>query len=351
MAENTEQQLQDKVQQAITDKQPLKIIGGNSKHFYGRPLSGRECSSMNHQGIINYQATELVITAKAGTRLTELEQVLAKHNQILAFEPPRFNSSSTIGGCIAAGLSGPARPFSGAARDFVLGFRIINGKAEVVKFGGEVIKNVAGYDLSRLLTGSLGTLGLLLEVSLKTMPRPAHTLSLRFEMDETQAINNINQYINQALPITASCIRDQQLLLRLSGAKTAVEAAHKKFSGETVDNKIWLSLQNQTDSFFKQKNNLWRLSLPPTTPPVSLKGSQLIEWNGAQRWLYSDEPANDIYKLAHSLGGHACLFKPEKPAQQVFQPLDENLMALQRTVKQAMDPQGIFNPGRMYKEL
>lgn len=130
-----------------------------------------------------------------------------------------------------------------------------------------------------------------------------------------------------------------------------MEAAHKNLSGEIIDNKIWPSLQNQTNTFFKKKNNLWRLSLPPTTPPVSLKATQLIEWNGAQRWLYSDEPSNDIYKRAHSLGGHACLFKPEKPAQQVFQPLDENLMALQLKVKQAMDPQGIFNPGRMYKEL
>jgi len=316
MTQNIEQQLQQQVQQAITDKQPLNIFAGKSKHFYGRPVHAQDYSIAKHQGITNYKASELVITARAGTSLNEIENTLAEHNQTLAFEAPAFTPSSTLGGCVAAGLSGPARPSNGAARDFMLGCRMINGKGEIVQFGGQVIKNVAGYDVSRLITGSLGTLGLILEISLKVLPRPAHTISLIFEMDEASALKKINQLLNKPHPITASYIREQTLCIRLSGTETSLTAAQKKLGGERCENNIWLELQNQHNSFFTQKNNLWRISLPPATAPLSLAGSQLIEWHGAQRWLYSDE---DI--------------------------------SVQKKIKQAMDPHGIFNPGRMYQEV
>jgi len=293
----------------------------------------------------------LVITAKAGTRLGELERTLAEKNQMLAFEPPQFNENSTLGGCIASGLSGPARPFSGSVRDFVLGCKMINGHADIVQFGGEVMKNVAGYDVSRLMTGSMGTLGLLLDISLKILPRPAFTLSLKMQLPAAQALDYINKKINQSLPITASCIIDEQLFIRLSGAEKAVLAAQKKLSGDVIDNLLWSSLQHQQHDFFNQQKNLWRLSLPTATPALTLEGSQLIEWHGAQRWLYSDTSAEEIFSTAQSLGGHACLFKTDDTAENIFQPLHKDLMQLQKNIKHAMDPQAIFNPQRMYKDI
>ncbi len=351
MSQTTEQQLQQQVQQALADKKPLHIVGGKSKLFYGHRVTGDECSSAAHNGIVSYKASELVITAKAGTTLAELEKILAEKNQMLAFEPPQFNSAATLGGCIAAGLSGPSRPFSGAVRDFVLGCKIINGKAEILHFGGEVMKNVAGYDVSRLMTGSMGTLGLLLEISLKVLPRPAFTLSLKMDMPAAQALEYINKKINQSLPITASCILDEQFFIRLSGAEKAVLAAQKKLAGDVIDNQLWSQLQHQQHAFFNQQKNLWRLSLPTATPPLTLEGTQLIEWHGAQRWLYSDASAEEIFSTAQSLGGHACLFKTDDAAENIFQPLHKDLMQLQKNIKQAMDPQAIFNPQRMYKEL
>ena len=350
MSDHTARQLQQQVQQAIAEQQPLNIFAGNSRAFYGHPVAGEACPVADHQGIIDYQPAELVITVKAGTRLSEIEQTLAGHNQMLAFDPPAFNEASTIGGCVAAGLSGPSRAFSGPVRDFVLGCRMINGRGEIVQFGGQVMKNVAGYDVSRLMAGSLGTLGILLDISLKVLPRPASRLSLKFDMQEEAAIKSIRQWAGQPLPISASCIMQEQLFIRLDSTSSAVYSARQKLGGDVIDNTIWQQLQDQQMDFFQQDKNLWRLSLPPATAPLNLPGEQIIEWHGGQRWIHHDGET-DIFALASSLGGHACLYKTRSRADDIFQPLDTQLMRLQRNTKQAMDPMGIFNPGRIYRGL
>ncbi|CAL60512.1 Glycolate oxidase subunit GlcE [Herminiimonas arsenicoxydans] len=348
--EEVVEQFKETILAAGRQRQALCIRGGGTKDWYGQAPRGDILDTRAYSGVVEYDPTELVITVRAGTPLAEVEEVLAQQNQALAFDPPHFGPGATIGGMVACGLSGPRRVAVGAARDFVLGAVLMDGKGEVLHFGGQVMKNVAGYDVSRLLTGSLGTLGLLLEVSLKVLPKPYAETSLRLEMPEEEAIRRLNEWGGQPLPISASAWCDGALVLRLSGAKAAITAAQQTIGGEEIaGDDFWLALREQSNEFFTQSNVLWRLSLPSVTPPLAL-GEQLIEWGGAQRWLRSDADAASIRAAAAQAGGHATLFRGGDKSVGVFQPLAPAVARIHQNMKNAFDPEGIFNPGRMYPQ-
>jgi glycolate oxidase FAD binding subunit len=348
-------QLASHIRDAAAGKRPLNIRGGGSKAFYGNAATGELLSVAGYRGIVDYEPTELVVTARCGTPLAELEATLAEKGQLLPFEPPHFGPAATLGGCIAAGLSGPRRAYAGAARDFVLGVRILDGRGDDLRFGGQVMKNVAGFDVSRVMTGSLGTLGVILEVSLKVLPLPVAETTLRLAMDEAAAVRTLNEWDGKPLPISATAWDAGLLHVRLSGARAAVDAATRKLGGDAVDaaeaTAFWRGIREQTAPFFAGGvEPLWRLSLPSATAPLALPGAQLVEWGGALRWLKSGAPAESIRAAALAAGGHATLFRAPDKAAGAFQPLAPGLLALHRKLKQTFDPAGIFNRGRMYPE-
>ncbi|MBQ5948002.1 glycolate oxidase subunit GlcE [Massilia sp. ST3] len=347
------EQLQERVRAAAADGRKLRIRGGGTKDWYGQRLEGEILDTRGHTGIVDYEPTELVITARCGTPLREIEAALAERRQMLAFEPPHFGEDATFGGAIAAGLSGPRRSSSGAVRDFVLGARLLDGKGDVLSFGGQVMKNVAGYDVSRLLAGSLGTLGVLLEISVKVLPRPFAETTLRFRMGEIDAIRKLNEWGGQPLPVASSCWHDGVLALRLSGAQAAVDAAVRSLGGEVMPDcgPFWASLREQRHPFFAGEGALWRLSVPPTTGAIVLGGAQLIEWGGAQRWLRAEgdaATAESIRRTVGACGGHATLFRGGDKGVGVFQPLQPALAKIHERLKSSFDPSNVFNPGRMY---
>jgi len=350
------QALQAQVQAAYANDTALTIQGGNSKTWYGNPTQGTALSLAEHSGILNYEPSELVITARAGTRLTELETVLAAEHQCLAFEPPHFGATATLGGTIACNFSGSARPYLGAARDFVLGCKLINGRGEILQFGGQVMKNVAGYDVSRLMAGALGTLGVLLEVSLRVLPKPEAELTLVKKLSASAALQQANAYARLALPLTGFAQLEGRAYLRLAGTTGAVQQAKAMIGGEELPDgaNFWLKLREQRLDFFQSQQNLWRLSLPADTPVLELSGSSLYDWGGAQRWLFSDLEAANIRAAVTSVGGHAILFRNAQHTQVTdsrFQPLAAELLRYHRQLKQAFDPKGIFNPNRLYLGL
>lgn len=345
--------LQQNIIDAYENKRSLQIIGGNSKAFYGRTPSGEKLNISGNAGIINYEPTELVITARGGTPLHEIESALAANNQMLPFEPPHFGESATLGGTIACNLSGSRRPYAGSARDFVLGIRLLNGKGEILSFGGEVMKNVAGYDISRLMCGALGTMGILLEVSLKVLPKSETEITLIKELDAQTAIDVIAQHSRTSLPISAALYDGARLYLRLCGTANSVATAKQKMGGDKLseNDNFWHKVNEQSHPFFDSTLPLWRISLAPYTAPLDLKGKGMLDWGGAQRWLLSNESADKIRSAAKQAGGHACLFKNGDRNQEVFHPLHPKMMELHRNLKNAFDPKGIINPGRMYKEF
>ncbi|MFN3788631.1 glycolate oxidase subunit GlcE [Massilia sp.] len=344
------EQFQERVRAAAADQTPLRIRGGGTKDWYGQRLEGEILDTRGYAGIIDYEPTELVITARCGTPLAEIEAVLADRNQMLAFEPPHFGAGATLGGAIAAGLAGPRRAASGGVRDFVLGAKLLDGKGDVLGFGGQVMKNVAGYDVSRLLAGSLGTLGLLLEVSVKVLPKPFAETTLCLELGQAEAIRRLNEWGGQPLPVSSSCWHNGRLWLRLSGAQAAVDAAVHLIGGEVVASPacFWEELREQRLPFFGGDDALWRLSLPSTTGVLQLGGVQLIEWGGAQRWLRSDADAASIRRSVAAAGGHATLFRGGDKSVGVFQPLAPGIARIHERLKQSFDPAHIFNPGRMF---
>ncbi len=349
------EQFAGRIRAAATEKRPLRLRGGGSKDFYGQALEGEVLDTRAYAGIIAYEPTELVITARCGTPLAELETALRAQGQQLAFEPPHFGPGATVGGMVAAGLSGPRRQATGAVRDFVLGVRMLDGRGDDLSFGGQVMKNVAGYDVSRPMAGSLGTLGLILEVSLKVPPLPFAEATLRLEMPQDKAIGMLNHWGGQPLPISACAWAEDGLALRLSGAASAVDAAREAIGGESIEaveaGRFWLGIREQTDLFFSTDKPLWRLSVPSVTPPLALPGEQLIEWGGAQRWLASSADARTIREAAARSGGHATLFRAIDKSAGVFTPLAPALAKIHRNLKQAFDPAGIFNRGWMYPDL
>jgi len=353
------QSLPDRFAEAIRaaagNAAPLHIRGGGSKDFYGGPLEGELLDVSAYQGIVDYEPSELVLTARAGTPLADIEAALQARGQMLAFEPPHFGPQATFGGCIAAGLAGPRRASTGGVRDFVLGVRLLDGRGDDLRFGGQVMKNVAGFDVSRLMAGSLGTLGVLLEISVKVLPLPVAETTLRFEHSAAAAIALLNEWGGKPLPLSASAWHGDELLVRLSGARAAVEAATRNLGGERIDpasaTALWQNIREQRTAFFESALPLWRLSLKSTTPPLNLPGSQLIEWGGSLRWLTTDADAASVREAARFGGGHATLFRGGDKAVGAFHPLPAALLAVQQKLKQAFDPAGIFNRGRLYAEF
>ena len=354
---NRTQELQDRVRAACDDRTPLKIIGGNSKYFYGNDVSKNHkveiLETRIHQGIISYEPSELVITARAGTPLEEIEALLAENNQMLPFEPPHFGEHATLGGAIATGLSGSRRPFTGSARDFVLGTKIITGKGDIMSFGGQVIKNVAGYDVSRLMVGALGTLGVLLEVSIKVLPRPNTEATQVIAISQQDALQTMHELNQTPLPLSGLAYENEKLYVRLSGAESAVTSAQQKVSGETLVHaeNFWQQLNEQTHSFFETDKPLWRLSVPYTAN-INLNEKCFIDWAGALYWIHSDKDAEEMQQQAIEQGGAATLFKAaNEDSQERFPPLQAKIKQLQINLKIRFDPYGILNYGRLYSDL
>jgi glycolate oxidase FAD binding subunit len=343
------------VRGAAASKRALRLRGGGSKDFYGQALEGEVLDTREYSGIVSYEPSELVITARCGTKLAEVEAAMRARRQMLAFEPPHFGEVATVGGAVATGLSGPGRQAAGALRDFVLGTKVMDGRGEVLSFGGQVMKNVAGYDVSRLMAGSLGTLGVILEVSLKALPLPVAETTLRLELPEDRAIEQLNRWSGKPLPISASAWNEGSLAIRLSGAAAAVRAASAKIGGTRVEDaqalRFWTGIREHTDRFFRDDAPLWRISVPSSTAPLGLQGEQLIEWGGALRWLFSHADARTVRDAARRAGGHATLFRGGDKAVGVFQPLAPALMRIHKALKREFDPQGIFNRGRMYSDF
>ncbi len=354
--------LVDRVRAARADKTPLDIQGGGSKSFYGEAPGGAPLDVTGLAGISSYEPSELVVTVRGGTPLAQLEAALAECGQCLPFEPPRFTEAGTVGGMVAAGLAGPGRAAVGGVRDYVLGATLLNGRAELLAFGGTVMKNVAGYDVSRALAGSMGCLGVICEVSLKVLPVAHATLTLRLEMDEALAIQRMNEWGGLPLPLNATAWWEGTLVVRLSGAVAAVRAARDKLGGEVVQADMaagfWTGLRDHSDEFFAAAAlavqggaGLWRLSVPATTPPLKLSGEQLVEWGGAQRWLCTSAPAAAVRDAAIAAGGHATLFRSLDKRAGAFTPLKPPQDRIQRALKASFDPDGLFNPGRLYPGL
>jgi glycolate oxidase FAD binding subunit len=351
----------EQIRSASAESRALRIRGGGTKDWYGQTLEGEILDTRAHHGIIDYDPAELVVTARAGTPLAEIEAVLGEHAQMLPFEPPHFGAGATLGGCVAAGIAGPRRPAAGAVRDFVLGTLVMNGKGEVLNFGSRVVKNVAGYDVSRLMAGSLGTLGLILELSVKVLPQPKAETTLKFDMTGTDAVRKLNEWGGRPLPITASAWRNGTLVVRLGGAEAAVKTARTALGGEVVDaveaERFWAGLREQTDPFFSgiaPNAALWRLALPSITEPLQLPGAQLMEWGGGQRWWITDTDAQTVRISAKQAGGHATMFRTGANYDRsagVFSPLPAPLMKIHRGLKTAFDPARVFNRGRLYSDF
>lgn len=345
-------ELGERVQRAAGQGTPLDIVAGGSKGFLGRITQSETLDVSAHRGILSYEPSELVLTARAATPLAEIEDALAGSGQMLAFEPPHFGPSATLGGTVAGALSGPRRPYAGAARDFVLGVKILSGEGRPLSFGGRVMKNVAGYDVSRLMVGAMGTLGVLLEISLKVLPRPARDATVTFAMDAPAAIEAMNAWAGKPLPLSGAYHDEDRLHVRLSGTAGGVDRAIERLGGEAVDgSERWRALREHTLAFFDTELPLWRLSLPAATPPLALPGQTLIDWGGALRWLKSDADASRIRRAVAEVGGHATLYRNGDRHGDVFHPLTSAMLALHQRLKATFDPKGVLNRGRMYSAL
>lgn len=348
----------DEVARAVSTHIPLRIRGGDTKAFLGRetPAKAVELDIRSHSGIVHYEPTELVITARAGTPVAELSAALDAAGQMLPCEPPEFDGNATLGGMVASGLSGPRRPWAGSVRDFVLGCRLITGEAKHLRFGGEVMKNVAGYDMSRLAAGSFGSLGVITEVSMKVLPRPRARKSLVLDIAAAEAMAELHAWRRGALPITGACYAGGRLHVRLEGGEGSVASAIDRIGGEELDMQFWTLLREQKLPFFADPRPLWRLSLPNVTPLMLLPGDVVLDWGGAQRWLKSTAATADIRAIAQAAGGHATRYSPlattdERSADSPFTPLAAPLARLHRELKHRLDPHGIFNPGRLYADI
>lgn len=347
------EQAQARIRAAQAQGAPLRIRGGGSKDFLGGEPVGEAIDTGGHAGIVAYDPSELVLTVKAGTPLTDVAATLAASGQCLPFEPPLFGGRATVGGCVASGLSGPRRPYTGAVRDYLLGVSLIDGRGEVLRFGGQVMKNVAGFDTFRLQAGAMGTLGLITEVSFKVLPTPEADETRVFEVSAAEAIATMNRLAGQPLPLAGAVHHDGRLRLRLAGNPAAVGAALARLGGETLPDAgaFWAAIREQSDPFFAGPAPLWRLAVRPTAPPLAGDGiDELIDWGGGQRWLRSALPADAVRTLAASHGGHATAFRG-RARQYAFQPPAPAVMALHRRLKASFDPAGILNRGRLYPDF
>jgi glycolate oxidase FAD binding subunit len=349
--------LQDRIRAAHADGQPLRIHGSGTKDFYGEALVGEPLDARVLSGIVAYAPGELVVTARAGTPLAEVEDALAAQDQMLAFEPPRHGPGATLGGIVATGLSGPRRPHAGAVRDFMLGVQIIDGTGQALVFGGQVMKNVAGFDVSRLMTGALGTLGLLTEVSLKCLPRPKAEVTRVIDCGGAEALRLVNEWGCKPLPVSATCFHAGRLWVRLSGAPVAIAGAQSVIGGQEADGSgFWRALRDQTFDYFGSAAHgdaaLWRLSVRSTAPWADLPGEQMVEWGGSLRWVIARDAsaATALRAWASREGGHAVLYRAVNKSAGAFQPLPQPMLALHRRLKDVFDPGHILNRGRLFAE-
>ncbi len=352
-------ELRERIRAARASGTPLRLRGGGTKDFYGSALAGEVLDTRGYSGVVSYEPTELVITARCGTPLGELRGVLAEKGQMLPFEPPAFGAAATIGGAIAAGLSGPRRMAAGAARDFVLGAALLDGRGDWLEFGGRVMKNVAGYDVARVTCGSLGTLGVIAEVSLKVLPLPAAETTVLIAADEAEALALTSGWAARPLPVSATSWSDGELRVRISGAVAAVAEAARGFAADhgavTIESdealRHWEQIREQQTGFFGGAGVLWRIAVPDTAAPLGLPGTTMIEWNGALRWVRSTVAESDIRAAARAAGGHATAFRGGERSAGVFEQLPAPLAAIHRRLKARFDPAGILNPGRMFPDL
>ncbi|MCY3768481.1 MAG: glycolate oxidase subunit GlcE [Gammaproteobacteria bacterium] len=354
MAEQTEGQLVEQVMEAAQAGSPLAITGGNTKSFYGREIIGTPLDLSGHRGVVEYQPTELVMTVKAGTPIQEINRELDRHNQMLGFDPPRFSPGATIGGAVAAGLAGPGRPFYGSVGDFILGIKLLTGRAEVLRFGGQVIKNVAGFDLSRLMVGALGCLGVLLEVSIKVIPKPEDEITLVLEhADEDDAVLAMNRLATTPLPITSASWFDGLTRIRLSGSRSGIRAAKSEIGGQQDLNgpAFWTGLRDQTHGFFENDQWLHRASVASASRVFCKEWPQLVDWGGAVRWGCFPGDNREFSRAAKSADGHCCHFRNGDRTGEVFAPLDAAMMRFHQQLKAAFDPARVLNPGRLYAEI
>ena len=348
--------LADQVRAAAAGRHVLRIRSGGTKDFYGNAVGGERLDPRPHRGIVAYEPSELVVTVRTGTGLAELEAALAERGQMLAFEPPHFGATATIGGCIAAGLAGPRRAAiavaGGGIRDSMLGAKLLDGRGETLAFGGTVMKNVAGFDVSRLLAGSLGTLGVILEVSLRVVPRPTLEQSLVLALDEHAALDRCLAWGRTRLPVSATVWQAGQLYVRLSGTHRVVATAAAEIGGVRLETEqaapFWIGVREQTGSFFGPDRRIWRISLPANAPALSIPGEQSIEWNGQLRWLATRSDAATVRARATELGGHATLFRGGEAGTAAFQALAAPIARIEARLKAQFDPAGVFNPGRMH---
>jgi FAD/FMN-containing dehydrogenase len=350
--------LMDRVAAARADKSPLDIRGGGTKTFYANPPRGAVLDTRELAGISSYEPSELVVTVLAGTPLVELESALAECGQCLPFEPPRYAAGGTVGGMVAAGLAGPARASVGPLRDFVLGVSILSGTGELLTFGGQVMKNVAGYDVSRVMAGAWGVLGILCEVSLKVMPAPPAVRTVCFELDEASALSQLTRWAGKAIALHASSWHRGELYVRLAGAASVVNGVDLAGGRELATQAAqswWADVRDHRHAFFDMSpaklqagECLWRLAVPDTAPRLSLPGEQFIEWGGGQRWWRSAAPAIEVRAVATALGGHATLVRALDKSPGAFSPVSAASMRIQERLKQSFDPEGVFNPGRLY---
>ena len=349
--------LKSRLAEARSQAEPVCIVGQQSKSFYGNAQVGTPLSLAEHTGIINYEPTELVLTARAGTSLADIEKALAAEGQSLAFDPPQFGGRGTLGGAIASGLAGPGRPWLGGVRDMILGVKILNGQAELMRFGGEVMKNVAGYDVSRLMVGALGTLGVIVEASVKVLPSPVSEATVVQTPDSDVDLHALSEQLLRAgRPVTGLIHWDNRTYLRLAGTESAVEAACQALGGEqmsaTESRAFWTSIRDQSHPFYADTQApLWRVSLPPKAPLAGFTGECLVDWAGQQLWLKSDMSATALRALAQEHGGSATLFRGHLDDCDAFQPLDAVQTRLHQRIKQSFDPEHILNPTRLYREM
>jgi glycolate oxidase FAD binding subunit len=337
------------IQDAFHEKSKLQLCAGSTKQFYGRSINAKPISLAEHTGIIEYEPSELYLTARSGTLLSEIEDEVAAQNQILPCEPPYYGSTATLGGTIACGLAGPRRVSDGDVRDCILGSEIINGKGEKLRFGGKVMKNVAGYDVSRLMCGALGTLGIIMTVSMRLLPKPEKEQTIALSVDYETALNKLNRWANTPLPITASFYDGNELFVRLSSSESAIDACKKSIGGELTDTKhlLWNNIKEHQHNFFNTQKPLWRISVPPNTQKLNLPGNNVMEWNGALRWYSCEADAETIRTEVERAGGHATLFKGDI-TDQIFHPLSKPSMKIHKKLKHVFDPAGILNPEKMF---
>lgn len=334
---------------AAAERRPLRIIGGGTRTAYGRRIEAEPLELSGHRGVVAYDPSELVITARAGTPVAEIEALIAEHGQMLPFEPPLFGPAGTVGGMVAAGLSGPRRPFTGALRDYVLGAKVLDGRGQVLRFGGTVFKNVAGFDAFRLMAGALGCLGVILEVSLRLAPKPRAEAAVSIPSADAPARRWISSLMRRPTPLSGAFHDGERLHVRLSGGEAAVAATLAELAGRSEDLTHWDQIRHLTHPALAG-DTLWRLSLPAGVEPDSLPAGRIAwDWGGAQVWLAGDAPPEQVFAAAARLGGHAARLRGQGDA--VFQPLPEPVLALHRRIKAALDPVGVLNPGRMYEGL